>query len=303
MSPIFSLSRLPIRLFPKILFLGIMLLCLASTHLKAVETVTGGNASYNTTDNIGSSLTSWNTGWGSGGDGWNYVGQVSDASGVYLGNNWVLTAAHVNNPASFTLNGNVYAATGVSYTDFTNSLTGLANADLHLFQISNTSVTGTNIGLSNLTLSSSVPSYNQTVVMIGYGGANGQGSESWGINTVQLNTQYPISVNGYESIDFTTLNSGRNYASVVNGDSGGGDFIKIGSTWQLAGITEAIISYTQTNPLTGTNYTGSAFVQLDEYSGQISSIVNAVPEPSSVALVVLSLATLGFGIFRRSKVA
>jgi len=276
---------------------------LAITPLKAVEIVTGGNASYNTTNNISSSISSWNTGWGSGGDGWNYVGKVSDASGVYLGNNWVLTAAHVNNPTSFTLNGNVYNTTGLTYTDFTNSLTGTTKADLHLFQIYNTSITGTNISLSSLTISSYVPILNQPVVMIGYGGSNGQGSESWGSMPVYANTQYPISVNGYESIDFITLNSGESYASVVNGDSGGGDFMKVGSNWELVGINEAIFSYPSINPLTGTNYTGSAFVQLGEYSDQISSIVNAVPEPGSAALSALSLLALGYGygIFRQRK--
>jgi len=283
--------------------LGVVVVLLAGTMPShAVQIVSSGTYSYNTNDNIGLSVPGWSSGWGSGGDGWNYVGEVNDASGVYLGNDWVLTAAHVNNPISFTLNGNVYNATGISYTDFTNSLTGVTNSDLHLFQISNTSTTGTNISLSNLTLSSSVPSYNQTVVMIGYGGPSGQGNESWGANTVALTTQ-TISVNGYQSLDFTTLNSGTSYASVVNGDSGGGDFIKVGMTWQLAGINEAIISYTQTNPLTGTNYTGSAFVQLGEYSTQISAIVNTVPEPSSAALLALSSLASTYLIIRRPRVS
>jgi len=261
---------------------------LEATPSKAVQIVDGGTDSYNTTDTISTSVFGWSSGWGAGGDGWNYVGEVNDASGVYLGNDWVLTAAHVNNPTSFTLNGNVYNATGVSYNDFTNALTGSANADLHLFQIFNTSTTGTNLGLSSLALASSSPVTNRTVVMIGYGGPSGQGNESWGTNTVALSTQ-SIAVNGYQSLDFTTLNSGTSYASVVNGDSGGGAFMKVGSTWQLAGINEAIITYSGTNPLTGTNYTGSAFIQLSTYAPQISSIVNAVPEPSTCALVVLSL--------------
>ena len=271
------------------------------TPSQAVQIVSSGMYSYNTNDNIGLSVSGWSNGWGSGGGGWNYVGAVNDASGVYLGNNWVLTAAHVNNPSSFTLNGNVYNATGVSYTNFTNSLTGTANADLNLFQILGTSTTGTNISLPPLSLSSSVPASGGTVVMIGYGGASGQASESWGTNTVYSRTQYPVSVSGYQSIDFATLNSGQNYASVVLGDSGGGVFMKIGSTWQLAGISEAIISYTSTNPLTGTNYTGSAFVQLGTYNAQISAIVNAVPEPSFAGLLGISFLVFVYLIIRRPR--
>jgi hypothetical protein len=287
------------RMFLRILLCIIAVGILGTNPSKAVQIVTGGSYSYNTSDNIGSSVSGWSSGWGAGGDGWNYVGMVSDASGVYLGNNWVLTAAHVNNPLSFTLNGNVYNATGVSYANFTNSLTGSATADLYLFQIQGTSTTGTNISLPPLSLSSSVPASGRTVVMIGYGGASGQGAESWGTNTVYASTQYPVPVGSHQSIDFTTINSGTSYSSLVLGDSGGGDFMKVGSSWQLAGINEAVISYSGTNPLTGTNYTGSAFVQIGEYSPQIYSIVNAVPEPSSVGLAVLGVFSLGFIFLRK----
>jgi len=301
MRRIFSFICLNRWIFHRFVLTGFSLACLGSHSLMAIVIMNNGSASFNTTDTIGSSVSGWSSGWGSSGDGWNYVGEVNDASGVYLGNNWVLTAAHVNNPTSFTLNGNVYNATGISYTNFTNSLTGTAAADLHLFQIFNTSTTGTNVTLSNLSLATTVPSLNQTVVMIGYGGASGQASQSWGTNTVYHNTQYPVSVNGYQSIDFTTLNSGQNYASVGLGDSGGGDFMKIGANWQLAGINEASISYSGTNPLTGTNYTGSAFIQLGAYSTQISAIVNAVPEPSTWTLAVLSLLTGASVMRKRTK--
>jgi hypothetical protein len=273
-----------------------LLMMFPSAVTQAIETVSGGSTTYQTSDTITSSLASWSTGWGAGPDGWNYVGKVSDASGVYLGNNWVLTAAHVNNPVSFTLNGNIYNATGVSYTNFTNGLTGGATADLHLFQIYGTSTTGTNISLPPLSLSTTLPATSgpsAKVVMIGYGGASGQGAESWGINTVYVRTQYPVTVDSYQSIDFATINSGTSYSSVVLGDSGGGDFMKVGSTWQLAGINEAVISYSGTNPLTGTNYTGSAFVQIGEYSAQLSAIVNSVPEPSAAGLAVLGVISVG----------
>jgi hypothetical protein len=77
--------------------------------------------------------------------------------------------------------------------------------------------------------------------------------------------------------------------------------MKIGANWQLAGINEASISYSGTNPLTGTNYTGSAFIQLGAYSTQISAIVNAVPEPSTWTLAVLSLLTGALVMRKRTK--
>ncbi len=250
------------------------------TTARAVATASGTNTIYNTTDNISSSLSSWSSGWGSGGDGWNYVGSIvsGSASGTYLGNGWVLTASHVAPLGAFTLNGNTYNLTGVSYSNFTNSSTGTTNADLTLLQIETTSTTGTNLTLSSLTLASSTPSLNSTIAMIGYGGASGFASESWGTNTVSARNQITL-VNTFASIDFVT--SGPNTGYVVTGDSGGGDFIKNGSAWQLAGINEAI----------DTNNTNSYLIQLSSYASQINSIT-AVPEPSTWALLGLSVGAL-----------
>ena len=133
-------------------------------------------------------------------------------------------------------------------------------------------MTGTNLSLSSLRITAAAPT--GKVVMIGYGGPSGQGSESWGTNSVYLNNYGPVAVNGFESIDFVTLDSGSNYATLVNGDSGGGDFVKVGSNWELAGLNEAV----------STN--AAFFVQLSSYSSQINAII-AVPEPQTVALLLV----------------
>ena len=271
---------------PRSLLLASLLLGAGTlSNSKAVETVVNGSATYNTNNNIGSSVFGWSSGWGTGNTntGWNYVGTVSDASGVYLGNGWVLTAAHVNSPNTFTLAGNTYTNTGVYYSNFTNSASGTTNADITLFQISTISLTGTNLSLSSLTITSAAPT--GKVVMIGYGGPSGQGSESWGTNSVYLNNYGPVSVNGFESIDFVTFDSGSNYATLVNGDSGGGDFVRVGTNWELAGLNEAV----------STN--AAFFVQLSSYSSQINAII-AVPEPQTVALLLVG-ALLMIAILRR----
>jgi len=268
----------------------VFLLIVAISSVKAVETVTPTNSYYNTSNNISSSISSWTNAnsWGTGNTntGWDYVGQVSDASGVYLGNGWVITAAHVNSPTTFTLNGNVFTNTGVYYSNFTNSATGTTNADITLFKISTISTTGTNIPLTyNLTITPATPGIGKTVVMIGYGGPSGQGSESWGTNTIAFNNVYPVAVNDRESIDFVSPNSGANYGTLVVGDSGGADFIKQG-TWQLAGINEAVSS----------SY--SYFIQLSSYATQINALV-AVPEPGTCALFGLGLGALALSLSRR----
>jgi hypothetical protein len=274
--------------FPTFRFL-LPLLLLAISTTQAVETVNGTNSTYNTTNNISSSLSSWSSGWGSTTNtGWNYVGSINSggASGTYLGNGWVLTAGHVGPLGPFTLDGNTYDLTGVSYTNyFTNSGTGTNYADLNLFQISTTSTTGTNLTLPNLAITSNDPT--GKLVMIGNGYSNGFGPETWGTNSVFL-TDQPLSVSSFQSIDFTTINSAATYGTVVLGDSGGGDFIKVGSgtnaIWELAGINEATVSYESGD-------SGSAFVQLSAYDSQISAIVDA-PEPSTWALMGLGMVAL-----------
>jgi hypothetical protein len=275
----------PVRFLP-----AVFLLAATAFPLRAVEVITSTNSYFNTNDTISLTLPSWASGWGSGGDGWNYVGSIvaGGASGIYLGNGWVLTAAHVSPLGAFTLDGNVYDLTGVSYSSFTNSRTGSSNADLTLFQITTTSTTGTNLSLPSLTLISNSPALSSTVVMIGYGGASGFGSESWGTNTIVAHSQKVAVNNSFESIDFLTPNSGTNYSTLVLGDSGGGDFVEVGSTWELAGLNEAI------------DASNSYFVQLSAYDSQIQAIT-AVPEPSTWTLLGLSVVALTSSFWRTQR--
>jgi hypothetical protein len=233
------------------------------------------NGSYVTTEPTTSDVSNWTSGWnlGSGVTGWDYVGQVNGASGVYLGNGWVLTAGHVG-PGGFTLNGTSYALiSGTSHTFTTTNGSTTGTADLSLFQISNPP------NLAALTLSSSAPTVfgpdASKTVMIGYGGGQG---ETWGYNTV-TSRNVAVSVSGFYSIDFATAygSPSTNVSHVVGGDSGGAAFINVNGNWQLAGILEAL----DDNP-SSPGYLTSYMVQLSTYYSEITAIT-AVPEPDAAA--------------------
>jgi hypothetical protein len=260
--------------------------------------VDAANSTYNTTAPTGSNIPNWNTGWTqlagqSGLTGWNYVGQVNGASGVYLGNGWVLTAGHVG-AGDFTLNGTDYSVASGSARGLTNSFGG--TPDLTLFKLT------LSPNLPALSVATSAPtSFSQSqagsqLAMLGYGGA---GSETWGLNTVTSANQL-VQVGSFVTADFETMygtvfaGSGsvtNNYA-LVSGDSGGADFIYNSSTqaWQLAGINEAV---------DGSN--NSAFVEMSFYSSQLNTMIQTVPEPSSVTFFACGLlAFLGYYRMPRS---
>ncbi|MDR3401141.1 MAG: trypsin-like serine protease [Chthoniobacter sp.] len=242
----------------------------------------GTNGSFNTTAPTGSDIPNWNTGWTqpqgqSGITGWNYVGIVAGggggASGVYLGNNWVLTAGHVG-PGDFTLGINTYSVVPGSAQSITDSN---GTADMTLFQIA------TAPNLPVLSIAASAPKALSTsqagskVAMIGYGTSGGL-AESWGLNTV-TEKNVLVSVGSFVSTDFVTgygtttmgSHSATNNYFLFLGDSGGGDFIfnSTSAQWELAGINEAV---------DGSN--NSAMVQLSTYAPQINAIVTT-PEPTS----------------------
>jgi len=273
--------------------LAILLLAAPLAPAGAVEVLVNGTASYQTSDPTSSAVADWNTGWGESGiDGWDYVGTVNGASGVYLGNGWVLTAGHVG-AGTFTLDGTSYdlmAGTG-TVEGFSS---GAATADLTAFKLA------TSPDLPPLAIATTLPlplSNNQSgskIVMIGYGG----GAESWGFDTV-TGTGDPISVDDatYLSKDFETAygkttdgtHSATDDAVLIPGDSGGGDFVYNSATgkWMLAGINEAV----ETDD--------SYMVQLDDYASQIDA-TSGVPEPAGVLPAGAGLALLaGLGFERR----
>ena len=267
-------------------WLSRMVLCsmlLGSTVYAVQMAPAGVSPYYNSSNNISGTVTSWTNAnsWGSGNTntGWDYVGSMNGASGVYLGNGWVLTAGHVG-AGNFTLGDNSYPWDGYSFTNFTITIGGTNYAsDLNLFRISTNASSGASLALPPLVINASQPTVfsgrsstnTSRVVMIGYGGG-----KSWGVNNV-TGVNQGVMVNTFGTGDFSTAYGTHtagsativNNAKLVTGDSGGGAFMLVGSRWQLTGINEA------------NNSNGDSFmVQLSYYATAISNAIAAAPSPT-----------------------
>jgi hypothetical protein len=285
-----------------------LLAVFSTSQIRAVELGISPSQTYNTTAPTSSDIPNWTTGWGASGvTGWNYVGNLFVAnaapwgvSGVYLGNNWVITAAHVDSL------GNIGAGTfklgTTSYSIISGSVQGIGTLDMVLFQINTNSTPAPS--LPSLTIATSPPTAfsilnaGSSVAMIGFGDGHG---ETWGLNTV-TSTNVSVQLSTYTTTDFATAYgtttqgpfSVTNNANFVNGDSGGGGFIFNSSTgnWTLAGLNEAV----DTTP----NHPDSYLVQLSNYSTQINTITG-VPEPSTCALASVGALLLSAKALRRHR--
>jgi hypothetical protein len=292
---------------PRLVLLTFLLASFLATPLRAVYTIGAPNNGYDTTQpttnsNIPNWITIGNTtatGWGGPGvTGWDYVGQIGPASGVYLGDGWVLTAGHVG-MGNFTLDGTTYlpvVGSGVSISD------AYGTADLTFFKIQ------TSPDLPDLIISDDLPvvfsptETGSSVVMLGFGGGNGH--LTWGLDTVtDKGYTFPDGYN-YVSQAFFTDNypitygttTVDNQSTLVGGDSGGADFTfdDANQKWELAGINEVVAA----------DGSFSGYVQLDDYLPQIELLPGIViaPEPQTWALFGLGLAFVWGYSRRRSSV-
>jgi hypothetical protein len=211
---------------------------------------------------------------------WNNVGQVGEASGIYLGdigNNgeyWVLTADHVapgSAPATVNFGGMTYSTVAGSWVQLTNS--DSTAADMVLFQIN---VNANPAGLTTLTLQSTTPSTGTSLYYVGFGTGSDNSVQRWGYNSVAAGG-LTYSNDGYGnmtsfSTNYDSSSMNPNEAQGILGDSGGAAFIynSATSTWQLAGM---MFATNDTDPPTVT------------YSADIatynSEIMTVVPEPRS----------------------
>jgi hypothetical protein len=254
-----------------------------------VHAVLYKDAYYTSTSSITTSVSNWSK-WGST-TGWSYVGNVNSASGVYLGNGWVITCAHVGS-GTYTLGDSSYSVVSGSTKYLTYTLNGNTyTSDVCMFQISGYE----NISLSTLTVSSTAVTANTKIVSIGYGdGTNAKDTETWGTATV-TGSNYTTTVSSYVSNDFYVIdNYNSNSFQVVSGDSGGGVFAYVNGSWKLVGLNEATGSAT----VNGSSETVSFFVDLSTYYTQIESILSTsyiVPEPSTWAMLLVGgLMLLGY---------
>jgi len=262
--------------------------------------------------------------------GWANIGILGGGTGIYVGNGWVLTAAHVG-AGAITLQGVAYDPIPGSAVQLTNSAPGkTALTDLLLFRLSSTPE-----GLGSLTLASSAPTLHAPVVMIGAGRDRGdftewtidqsttpwtwtevtEGGEAagyqtqesramrWGTNTTSSpDLWYAEPPSGLDVKTFATLfeDSGLSddEAQASLGDSGGAVFAHNGSSWELKGVMFDVEGFSgQPAPETTAIFGNETFsADLSYYAPQIMSII---PEPSTYALLVLSMLGLGIYALRR----
>lgn len=214
--------------------------------------VSGGDGSQNTTAPAG-------------GQGWDYVGRIDDAtkysSVTYISNNWFITANHIkvnDNPTGVILGGSNYSIDPNSWIRLQNSVGG--DADLIMFR-----VVGGTVGLPGLSVRTAATSNGSGLTMIGngrdrepsqtkwdaawvedakptnytgYKWAAGS-SKRWGTNTKEGNAGL---VNGTDMF-FVDFDSSSGQAQGATFDSGGGVFYNNGGNWELAGIMLATAAY------------------------------------------------------------
>jgi hypothetical protein len=272
---------------------------------------------------IGSGNGSGNTNAPSGpnGDlGWNYVGSLNGASGVYLGggngSGWVLTANHVRfGNLNFTLNGTTYSAIAGSGQQ-------IGSIDLYAFRITVGQGTGLSL-LSNLTLAGTSPAVGETLTMIGNGKDRATSETYWRVTgtTSYTWTEIPrifsnendpsgykqlsssskrwgsnqadgvVTVNSTSMIQTTFTESGiSNEAQAAVGDSGGGVFVPMDNgSYQLAGIMDLVGTFSGQPANTAVFGNVTYSIDIATYREQIIA-VTGVPEPS---VWMLSLTGLG----------
>ena len=243
-----------------------VLLCTTATSFAIVD----ANSTTNTSDP-------------GGGVPWANVGSVNGGSGTYLGNGWVLTAAHVGaGPIAF--DSGTFQPDG-RVIRLSNPDTSLA--DMLLYHLVLTP------GLTGSMVSSSTPAIGSLVDLVGYGRIRGSaeqtfstkygpksgfywspnGTKSYGRNLIQtgVTTRTVLGVGSFRGfiLDFTPPD-----AQVATGDSGGAVFYKNSATWELAGMIEALASFVY--PLPASVYGDESWIMdLPTYKTQIDALVSS----------------------------
>jgi hypothetical protein len=254
--------------------------------------------------------------------GWDNVGVLGIGTGIYLGNDWVLTAAHVGG-GSIVLNGGTYAMLAGSGTTLTNDGAPgkSATTDLYMFRLASTPA-----GLPPVTIASATAAGGQAVTMIGSGRDRGAFTEWTVDNSTTPWTWTEVSSGGdaagYKTIlsrsmrwgtndvsstgvwlddgfgdvfmlgtSFTDGGSPSTEAQAAYGDSGGGIFRKNGSAWELSGLILTVEGYSG-QPDPGANAIYGNLTYAADLSFYRSQIVALVPEPSSLAILAAAVAGL-----------
>ncbi len=226
---------------------------------------------------------------------WNNVGQVGQASGIYLGdigNNgeyWVLTADHVapgSAPGTVNFGGMTYSTVSGSWVQLTNS--DSSAADMVLFRLD---INANPAGLTTLTLQSTTPATGTSLYYVGFGTGSDNSKQRWGYNQVAAGGLI-YGNDGFGnmtafSTNYDSLSPNPNEAQGILGDSGGAAFTYNGSSWELAGM---IFATNGTEPPTVTYSADIATYNAD--------IMTVIPEPGAPCIFLA-----GAGILFLAKTA
>ncbi len=260
---------------------------------------------------------------------WNSVLQVSDASGVYLGNGWVMTAAHVN---QLVVGSGTITVAGTPYVVRQNTQVGAQ--DIRLYQIGSDPSDPPLPLLPSISLDLSSPALSQSFLTFGRssrteGTANlatssdaslagspslfdwgSPGTVRWGGNNVELIPSWtgagagPYAISGGNTVFTSTFDDpgSGNYLNALEaghavGDSGGPVFTLNGSIWELSAMAISVAADpAASQPANTTNFGNlSVYIDLATYKAAIEAI--AIPEPS-VSLLA-GLGAIGLLIRRR----
>lgn len=234
--------------------------------------------------------------------GFGHVGITGNGlTGVYVGNGWMLTAAHVGEQ-SLTLSSVTYPAVPGSMVQLEYSPGVLS--DLVLVRLA------TEPPLPPLVLSGTSPVDGNNVTMIGYAWDRAPGQVCWNASYVEVTCGPFVAHRGFKSAGPFRMRWGRNLvetsgmdvamgpwttrgfevlfdqsgvtyeAQGVPGDSGGAVFLKRGSQWELVGMMFAITIFDE-QPYTTTAMFGQSTYAADIawYRTQIESIISAPEIP------------------------
>lgn len=242
---------------------------------------------------------------------WKHVGKVGMGSGIYLGDGYVLTSAHVGCYPFQIFDGSFYRPDYTSWRIL--ELENGTKSDLAVFRVEIPNGFSTLAKLASIEIADESPRAEDTVLMMGTGlqqnptpaamSSNGKilavlgynldhrRATRGGVNLVEEVRDLPVTTGDRETYCFTTrFDRGIFEAQASDGDSGGATFAYDGDSrrWRLAGCIIAVSQKDGFVPFGSQTF----LADLSRYRNQISTILAGdTPSPHSDGPILASTAT------------